>query len=316
MPPCWPSGPPAPGRAARATPRPAGRRTGCRRGPPAPARPAAAPRRATPRSGSPAVIVAGAAGCPAAMPVLAASRAVAPLVVEQVGQGERQVLAVQVQLPPGELERLLLGAHHARVGAQVAQGRHPALADDPFGVLADHAEHADHGAVVVAQRAVGEGVVGLLRVAGALEEQQQRLVPGRLAGGEHAVDARADVVPDLLPHLAGRPAERPRVLAAQRVAPVGGVAEERQLRPPGHPHREAGGQQDAHRRLQALRPGPRRPERGGGPVHRGQVTADLLVGGEHPGLARASARHLPHPPPAVLSSRPGIPLARFTASRN
>ena len=93
------------------------------------------------------------------MPVLPASRAVAPVVVEQVGQGERQVLPVAVQLPPGELERLLLGAHHARVGAQIAQGRHPALADDAFGVLADHAQHADHGAGVVAQRAVGEGVV-------------------------------------------------------------------------------------------------------------------------------------------------------------
>ena len=37
-------------------------------------------------------------------------------------------------------------------------------------------------ALVVGEGAVGEGVVGLLGVAAALEEQQQRLVPGRLAG--------------------------------------------------------------------------------------------------------------------------------------
>ena len=162
------------------------------------------------------------------------------VVAEQVGQGERQVLPVAIQLPSGEVECLLLGADHARVRAQIAQGRHPALADDAFGVLADHAQHADHGPGVVAQRTVGEGVVALLRVARPLQEQQQRLVPGRLPRGQHGVDPRADVVPDLRPHLASRPAQRPRVLAAQRVAPVGGVAEECQLRPPRHPHRKAG----------------------------------------------------------------------------
>ena len=208
------------------------------------------------------------------------------VVVEQVGQGERQVLPVAVQLPSGEVERLLLVAHHARIGAQIAQGRHPTFCDDAFGVLPDHAQHADHGACVVTQRTVGEGVVGLFRVAGPLQEQQQRLVPGRLPRGQHGVDARADVVPDLRPHLAGWPAQRPRVLTAEGVAPVGGVAEERQPRPPGHPHREAGRQQDVHRCLQALRPGPGQSEWGSGPVHRGQITADLRIGGEQPGQPR------------------------------
>ena len=59
----------------------------------------------------------------------------------------------------------------------------------------------------------------------------------------HGLDPRADVRPDLRPHLARRAAERPRVLLAERVAPVGVVAEERQLRPPRHPHREARGEQ-------------------------------------------------------------------------
>ena len=59
------------------------------------------------------------------------------------------------------------------------------------------------------ERAVGEGVVGLLAVAAALEEQQQRLVPGRLAGGHHRLDAGADVGPDLRPDLATRAGRAP-----------------------------------------------------------------------------------------------------------
>jgi len=72
--------------------------------------------------------------------------------------GENLAGTQQVQLPSGEAERLLLGApHHTRVRAQITQGRHPALADDAFGVLAYHPQHADHSAGVVAQRTAGEG---------------------------------------------------------------------------------------------------------------------------------------------------------------
>lgn len=211
----------------------------------------------------------------------------AAVVVEQVGQREREVVPVAAELAAGEGEHLLLGADHAGIGAEIPQRRHPPLADDPLGVLADDAQHADHGAVVVAEGTVGERVVGLLRVAGPFQEQQQRLVPGRLPRGQHGADPRADVVPDLRPHLVGRPAQRPGVLLPQGVAAVGGVAEERQLRPPRHPHGEPGRQQDAHRGPQALRPPVRRPKRGLSPVHSRQVPADLLVGGEHRGSGRS-----------------------------
>ena len=51
------------------------------------------------------------------------------------------------------------------------------------------------------------------------------------------------------------PAQRPRVLRAQRVAAVGVVAEERQVRAPRHPHREPRREQDARPTVaQALRP--------------------------------------------------------------
>ncbi len=109
-------------------------------------------------------------------------------------------------------------------------------------------------AVVARQRAVGERVVGLLGHPRALEEQQQRLVPGGLAGAQHGLDARADVRPDLRPHLARGAPERPRVLLAERVAPVGVVAEERQLRAPRHPHREAAGEEHPDDAREAARP--------------------------------------------------------------
>ena len=88
-------------------------------------------------------------------------------------------------------------------------------------------------------------MVGLLGVAAALEEEQQVLVPGGHAGVEHRLDARADVVPDLGPHLAGRPAQRPRVLGLQGVAHVGVVVEGDELRAPRRPHGEPRRQHDA-----------------------------------------------------------------------
>ncbi|MFE7962601.1 hypothetical protein ACFU0X_06060 [Streptomyces cellulosae] len=201
--------------------------------------------------------------------------------VEEVGEGEGQVPRVAGELPVGEGQHLLLGADHAGVGAEVAQGGHAPPADHPLGVLADDAQHADDVAVVVAQRAVGEGVVGLLGVTGPLQEEEQPLVPGGAARGEHGVDTGADVAPDLRPHLAGGPSQRPRVLTAEGVAPVGVVAEEGQLLAPRHPHGEPGGEQDADGRLQTLRPLARRAERCGRPVDAGEVRADLRVGGEH-----------------------------------
>ena len=61
---------------------------------------------------------------------------------------------------------------------------------------------------------------------------------------------------------------------------------------------------------------PGRPERGRGPVHRGQVTADLLIGGEQPSrpVCLALARHPPQAPPAALLFTPrnsGYPVRRF-----
>jgi hypothetical protein len=203
------------------------------------------------------------------------------VVVEQVGQRERQVAEVPGQLRRSDAEDQLLGRQHARVGPEVAQCRQPPLADHPLGVFADHAQHADHVARVVSQRTVGEGVVALLGVAGPLHEQQQCGVPGGHSRREYPLDPRTDVVPDLRPYFACGAPERPWVLAGQRVTPVGVIAEEGEFRPPGHPHREPRRQQDADGRQQALRPLRRRSERRGRPVDLREVRTDGGIGIEH-----------------------------------
>lgn len=96
---------------------------------------------------------------------------------ELVDQRERQVLRVAGQRPPGRGVHLRPGPGRPQVGGEVAQRLHAAFAEHAVGVLGDHAEHPRDRAVLV-QRAVGEGVVGLLEVAAAFEEQQEVLAPG------------------------------------------------------------------------------------------------------------------------------------------
>lgn len=144
-------------------------------------------------------------------------------------------------------------------------------------------------------------MVGLLRIARSLDEEQQGLVPGCLTCTQHSVDPWADVVPDLRPYLARRAAQGPWVLAAQGVPPVGGIAEERQLGPPRHPHGEARRQQNAYRGPQTLRPVCRWPEGVRRPVDRGKVLADLGVRGEHIGCGC-------QPVPGAFSTHRSAPL--------
>ncbi len=96
----------------------------------------------------------------------------------------------------------LLGVGGGEVRGQLAQEGETALADHPVGVLGYHAEHAADLAVVVRNRAVGEGVVGLLRVSAPLQEEEETLVPGGLPGADHLLDPGADLGPDLGPDVA------------------------------------------------------------------------------------------------------------------
>ncbi len=177
-----------------------------------------------------------------------------PLGRDEVGERERKLAGVLTERAsqglPHAVDRLVRG----QAGAEFAQQREPARPDDAVGFLGHHAEHAGNPAVVLVQRAVREGVVGLFREAAALEEQPQPFIPGGLAGGQDVLDPGTDVRPDLCPHLAGGPAQGPRVFGSQRHPGVGVVVEERQLRSPAHPHRVAGREHHADDRADARRP--------------------------------------------------------------
>ena len=177
--------------------------------------------------------------------------------------------------------------------------REPPLADDAVGVLGDDAQHAADCARIVGQRAVGEGVVGLLGIAVALKEQQQALVPGGLAGAYDGLGARADVGPDSA-HTseAGRPSAH-GCFAPSVIARVGIVVEERQLRPPAEPHRIARRDQDAQHGPQALRPGVLRSERACRPV-----------------LGRRSAQPSRHRPSKKPIERPPADRRKAPSSRS
>ena len=81
----------------------------------------------------------------------------------------------------------------------------------------------------------GEAIECAAKVA--FQEQQQILVPCRLARAEDVLDARSHGRPDFGPHIARRLSECPRMLLAERLRRVTIVVEERELRPPSHPHR-------------------------------------------------------------------------------
>jgi hypothetical protein len=189
------------------------------------------------------------------------------VVFEQVDQRERHVARTL-----GQRSRRALARFGHRFGflrrarGQLAQRAQTAFAQDALGFFRDHAQHAAHAAVVGRNGAVGERVVGLFRKAVAFEEQQQALVPGRIAGGDHLLRARADVRPDLGPHFARGTPQRPGMLRTQRHAGVRVVVEEGEVGAPAEPHGVAAVEHDAQRDAQTARPGGHRPQRRARPV--------------------------------------------------
>ena len=123
-------------------------------------------------------------------------------------------------------------------------------------------------------------MVRLFREAAPLQEQQQPLVPGRLARADDRLGTGADVVPDLRPDLTGRPAQRPGVLRAEGHPGVGVVVEEGEIRPPAQPHGVPGVEHDPHDRLEALRPAGDRPHRRLRPVEATGPLAHLAATGQ------------------------------------
>ncbi len=197
-----------------------------------------------------------------------------PASVREIGQAERHVARLDCETALERGQHLLPGLGDRELRREVAQQLDPPLADDPLGLLRHDAQHSLHRIVVAAQGAVGEGVIGLLTGAAAFQEQQQALVPSRRAGGQHALDARTDVGPDLFPDVIGSAAEHPVALDADR-GQVSVVAKERQLRSPGHPHGVARVEHHPHHGLQALGPRCRVAQRRRTPVQRTHARAHL-----------------------------------------
>ena len=122
-------------------------------------------------------------------------------VVEQVSQRERKILRLD-QRAGESREQFGLGDRGGDRCGRVAQQADAAFTEDAFGFLGDDTQMSGDGAAVVGDRTVGEGVVRLLRVSAAFEEEEELVVPGRLARLQNALDAGTNLRPDLGPHLA------------------------------------------------------------------------------------------------------------------
>ncbi len=186
-----------------------------------------------------------------------------PLGIEQPDDGKGYVTRICRKAALDCRQHVRLGPHRGQQTGKLAKRAEATLADHPISVLGDDAQHAADIATVVGQRAVGEGVIGFLGIAVALEKEQQPLIPGRLTGAYDSFRARTNIVPDLRPHFGGRTAQRPWMLGAQGHRGVGVVIEEGQFRSPSHPHGEAGRQQHPYDCFQTVWPALRRPQRCG-----------------------------------------------------
>ncbi len=206
--------------------------------------------------------------------------------VAQVNNAERQIARVARQRQGDRVANILFGPHCRQLASQIAQRRQTTLPQHAVGFLGDDAEHAPDGAVIGGERAVGEGVIGFLGVAAALQQQHQALVPGRRAGVQNVVDARTDIGPDLRPDIAGRLAQRPGVLDAKGRR-IGVVVKEGEVLAPSHPHRIARGDHDPQDCHQAVRPCLAGTDTRCRPVglshQRRDRTCRILIGGLGPG---------------------------------
>ncbi len=81
-------------------------------------------------------------------------------------------------------------ARVTRLRREILEQRELPLADHALGVVAVGAEDPADRAVVVRDRAVGEGVVGFFRIAVALHDQELRLDEGALIAAERRVQHR------------------------------------------------------------------------------------------------------------------------------
>ena len=118
---------------------------------------------------------------------------------KQVGEREGQILLVPAELLAQRLQNFFLGVGARQRRSHIAESGHAPLADQAVRLLRNDAQHSVDAAAIVGQWTVGEGMVGLFRKTASLQEEQEALVIGGLAGGENGLNKRADIGPNLGP---------------------------------------------------------------------------------------------------------------------
>jgi hypothetical protein len=136
-----------------------------------------------------------------------------PVRIDEIDHRERQIERICIQTFCTERAHFLDRARVHCLRRQFSEQRELALANDTLGVIGIGAENATRAALVVGHGAVGEGVVGLLRVAVAHHDQEQRFVVSPFILTHSRLRAWSDFVPDFMPHDRGGLAQRLRVLA-------------------------------------------------------------------------------------------------------
>ena len=164
---------------------------------------------------------------------------------------------------------------------QCAERGQLALAAHASRVFHYDAQHAFDLVVWPGQRTVGEGVIGFFRESAALEDEAQGLVPRCLSGLSSPAQSAGRCRTKSRARLPMPAFQAPRDVFAQGDTGVCIVVEHCELGSPGHPHREARGDEDANRGLKTVGPGGDVAQRSRCPV----VGTDQLAHGR--GLHRA-----------------------------
>src|SRR5262249_50556778 len=164
--------------------------------------------------------------------------------LKEVNHGKRQILRVASQSSGTLLARLLPAPGLGRPGGEFAQEGQLALTDDTLRIVGIGANDAASTSVVVRDRAVGKGIVGLLRVSVPLYYEELLLHVSSLISAHGLRQHGADVVANFAPNLSGGAPECPRILAADDGF-VGIVIEVDEVSSPVDPYGLAGGEHDA-----------------------------------------------------------------------
>ena len=190
--------------------------------------------------------------------------------VDQIEQGERDVLCMRSQGLGRERAGLFRRLRLDGPRAQITQRRHAPVAHHFFCDLVDGRQHPADPALdrFVGRGAVGDREMAFLDETVPVDLQADVVVPAWRTALERTVDQRSDDMPDLRPALVCWAAQRLVGVFGSGDAAVGVVVKLDVVRTPPEYVRKAVGEEYAHHRPQRGRPGFERSERRLRPVER------------------------------------------------